>query len=180
VNLQGGKDIKLGPASGKVQALVFYASWCGYCRKALPLVEQIYQKYASNEGVDIVAINLDDRAGNRARTEEQTLEHYKSLNLHMPLVLDSEHKVGKDYRVGSYPTMVVLGKTGNVEAVHVGAPAGFDKVLDTEIETLLAGKPLMKEVPVTIPVDGGQTPVKAGTVAAPAAAGDSKPSDGTN
>jgi hypothetical protein len=38
----------------------------------------------------------------------------------------------------------------------------------------------MKEVPVTIPVDGGQTPVKAGTVAAPAAAGDSKPSDGTN
>ena len=58
----------------------------------------------------------------------------------MPLVLDSNKELGPAYKVTSFPTMFVVGKTGVVEAVHVGAAAGFEKTIAQEIDTLLSGK----------------------------------------
>jgi thiol-disulfide isomerase/thioredoxin len=150
VATHGGGSVKIGPDSGKVQALVFYASWCGYCRKALPVIEQLHEKYTGRPDVEIIAINLDDRTGPRAKTEEQTIDHYKSLNLQMPLVLDRQREIGNAYKVERFPTIFVLGKTGTVEAVHVGAPAGLEKQLETELEALVAGKSLAINLPPPI------------------------------
>ncbi len=58
----------------------------------------------------------------------------------MPLVLDSERVLGDPYKVKSFPTMFVIGKSGEVEAVHIGAGAGFEKAVAKEIDLLLAGK----------------------------------------
>lgn len=138
--LQGGGEEQVGGKGDKVQFVTFYASWCGFCKRALPKIEEMYGKYKDNKNVEFIAINLDDRTGRRARTEEQTLQHYKELNLSMPLILDSEKAIGKDYKVTSFPTMFVVGKSGEVEAVHVGAGAGFENAVATEIDLLLAGK----------------------------------------
>ncbi len=138
-----GDEVNIGGKSDEVDVLFFYASWCGFCKKALPQVEELHkQLQASNKKAKIYAINLDDRTGRRGRTEEQTVQHYKDMNLTIPLILDSEKKAGRPFKVTSFPTMFVVGQSGTVEAVHVGAKAGFDKELAKEIDDLLSGKKL--------------------------------------
>ncbi|GJM24103.1 MAG: hypothetical protein DHS20C16_05180 [Phycisphaerae bacterium] len=140
-----GDEVNIGGKSEEVDVLFFYASWCGFCKKALPKVEELHkQLQSSGKNAKIYAINLDDRTGRRGRTEEQTIQHYKDMNLSIPLILDSEKKAGKPFKVTSFPTMFVVGQSGNVEAVHVGAKAGFEKSLAKEIDDLLAGKKLAK------------------------------------
>jgi thiol-disulfide isomerase/thioredoxin len=138
-----GDEVNIGGKSDEVDVLFFYASWCGFCKKALPKVEELHEQLqASGKKAKIYAINLDDRSGRRARTEEQTVQHFKDMKLSIPLILDSEKKAGKPFKVTSFPTMFVVGQTGTVEAVHVGAKAGFEKSLAQEIDDLLAGKKL--------------------------------------
>ncbi len=43
--------------------------------------------------------------------------------------------------------MFVVGQSGIVESVHVGARKGFENILAKEIDTLLAGKSLAKQLP---------------------------------
>ncbi len=143
-----GDEVQIGGSSEEVEVLFFYASWCGFCKKALPKVEELHkQLQSSNKQAKIYAINLDERTGRRGRTEDQTIQHFKDMNLTIPLILDSEKKAGKPFKVSSYPSMYVVGKSGTVEAVHVGAKAGFEKTLAKEIDDLLAGKKLAAAAP---------------------------------
>ncbi len=140
VKTSDGKDLKIGAGSGRVQLLAFYASWCGFCKKAMPTAVEKLHKEFKDKGVDVIAVNLDDRQGPRAKTQEQTMATYKEWNLSMPLTMDSNHKLGGDYKVRGYPTFVVVGRDGTVEAAHVGAPADFESTARTELNLLLQGK----------------------------------------
>ncbi|HIK70555.1 MAG TPA: TlpA family protein disulfide reductase, partial [Pseudomonadales bacterium] len=56
-DLDGGV-IKLSDYNGKVVYLDFWASWCGPCKLSFPWMEQMYQKYGSQD-LAIIAVNLD-------------------------------------------------------------------------------------------------------------------------
>ncbi|MES1196776.1 MAG: TlpA disulfide reductase family protein, partial [Steroidobacter sp.] len=43
---KAGTALKLSQYRGKVVMLNFWASWCVPCRKEMPLMDQIYKKYA--------------------------------------------------------------------------------------------------------------------------------------
>ncbi len=134
-----GKAIRVGAGSGRIQMLTFYASWCGYCKRAMPTVEQLYKQYR-DKGVEFIAINQDGRTGTRARTEAQVLDTYRQWSLSLPMTMDPEQEVAQGYKVRSYPTFVLVGRDGTIEAVHVGAAADFDATVRTELDLLLQGK----------------------------------------
>lgn len=175
----GGDEITVGGKQDKVQFLTFYASWCGFCKKALPEIQKLKEKYEDNPDVEFVAINLDDRVGRRGRSESETIRHYEEMGLTMPMILDSDKEIGVPYKVESFPTMVLVGKSGTVESVQVGAPKGFDMALVNQIDTLAAGKtradfrPVVTTGPVVRPAalhpvpstTGGEATVAAGAPA---------------
>ena len=136
----------IGGKSDDVKVVMFYTSWCGFCKRALPGFEKLHNKY-KDKGVDVIAINLDDRKGKRAKTAEDTIKHYNSLNLSIPLYMDDEKKIGRAYKVSSYPTSFVLGKNGLVEAVHIGGPKDLDQRIATQLDKLLAGESLVGDKP---------------------------------
>ena len=128
----------------KPQVLFCYASWCGFCKRSLPWIESLHEKY-KDKGVEVLAINLDDRGqGGRARTEEQSLKHYRDMKLSMPMTMTSAgndtKKIGAAYKALSFPTLFVVGTTGEVEAVHVGAKQGLADTVGKQLDVLLAGK----------------------------------------
>lgn len=152
------KQVTLGGKSDKVKLVTFYASWCGYCKKALPYVEKIHQQY-KDKGVEVIAVNTDSRSGRGARTKEQSMELYNQLKLSMPMTMDADVDANlrqvfsmngtadKTTTATGVPTFFVVDKDGRVEAVHVGYTAVVDGTVPKELDQLLAGKKLPKPEP---------------------------------
>jgi thiol-disulfide isomerase/thioredoxin len=112
--------------------LDFWASWCGPCRMAMPVLVDVAKQYA-DKGVRYFAINL--------REEPQTIRRYlKEAQLDITVPLDKDGSAARQYGVSGIPTMVIVGKDGLVEAVHVGASPNLKSELTSTLDRLLAGE----------------------------------------
>jgi hypothetical protein len=54
--------------------------------------------------------------------------------------MDPERKIGGPYKVSSFPTLFVVGQSGEVEAVHIGAKPDLESQVAQEVDLLLQGK----------------------------------------
>ncbi|MFI4970616.1 MAG: TlpA disulfide reductase family protein, partial [Lysobacterales bacterium] len=53
-----GKQVRIADYHGKVVVLTFWATWCGYCLKELPILENL-QRRLGKARIEVVAINTD-------------------------------------------------------------------------------------------------------------------------
>ena len=139
-----GAEKKIGGKREKPQVMFCYASWCGFCKRALPGIEKLYQNY-KDKGVEVLALNLDSRGeGGRNKTEEETLKTYQDINVTIPMTMTTSgndtQKIGAAYKARSFPTLFVLGISGEVESVHIGAKPGLENIVGKELDLLLEGK----------------------------------------
>jgi thiol-disulfide isomerase/thioredoxin len=90
---------------GKYTILDFWASWCAPCRKEIPNLKKLYEKYHPI-GLAIISISLDkeDPKWKKALDEE---------NLPWANLLDREG-VDKKYGIKTIPAMFVIDKNGKV------------------------------------------------------------------
>src|SRR3954462_11248941 len=54
-----GDDVRVTAFHGKVVVVTFWASWCGYCRKELPVLAGL-QDAAGKARLEVVAVNYQD------------------------------------------------------------------------------------------------------------------------
>jgi len=144
-----GGAVSMQDLEGKVAVLDFYASWCGYSRRQIPLLDELYKrKYADNAEVRFLAVSQDtirtdeEQARNpRARTKEQVVAAFAQL-ASFPTVLDTAGMGRSAFNVMRFPTLMLCGKDGRIEAVHIGLGRGFDlaATVEQEIDLLLEGK----------------------------------------
>ncbi len=124
-----------------VVLLDFWATWCGPCRKAQPIVSEVCAGFKGKE-LASYAVNLKE-------TSDKIKEFQTATpTLTLPIVLDEEGKIAEAYRVQPIPMTVLIGKSGVVEAVYLGLPnnlEAFKTNLKAQIETLLAGGTLLKK-----------------------------------
>jgi thiol-disulfide isomerase/thioredoxin len=97
---------------GKVVVLSFWATWCPYCLKELPILEGI-QKVAGHEKVQVIAVNTESSEVFR-KVERQL----KSLTLKQAY---DPGKKGRDaYGVQGIPHLVIIGRDGRIIKVYRG------------------------------------------------------------
>ncbi len=84
----------------------FWASWCGPCRKSVPLLKELYKEYAS-QGLEIVSISIDkdEAAWHKALDEEQ----FPWCNL-----LDTKSVFPEKYNGKAIPTFILVDGNGEV------------------------------------------------------------------
>jgi thiol-disulfide isomerase/thioredoxin len=115
-----------------VVLLDFWASWCGPCRAAMPTLVEVAREY-SEKGVRYFAVNL--------REEPETVRRYlREAGIKIAVPLDKDGSVARKYGVSAIPTMLIVGKDGIVEAVHVGASPNLKVELTHALDNLLGGK----------------------------------------
>jgi thiol-disulfide isomerase/thioredoxin len=110
--LADSKPVRLSELKGRVVVLDFWATWCGPCRRWLPIVEQASHDYAA-KGLSVFAVNERENDSKvRAYLEQQKLD--------LPVLMDRSGTVGSTYRASSIPLTVVVGRDGNVLRILVG------------------------------------------------------------
>ena len=124
-NLEG-KDVSPADYRGKWVILDFWGSWCPWCIKGFPALEEAYAKYPGK--LEVIGIDCGD-------TEEQWREGVKRFKLPWIQVYkpEDETKIMSDYYVQSFPTKVIISPEGKVVHITVGENPEFFTTLDNLI-----------------------------------------------
>jgi thiol-disulfide isomerase/thioredoxin len=135
LELLGGGSASLAAHEGKVVILDFWATWCGPCVRAMPIITSVANRY-KDQGVVLYAINVQE-------SPEQISAFLKQHNLDVSVPMDVSGAAAERYAVRGIPQTVLIGKDGTVQAVHVGLLPNLEEQLSSEVETLLAGNRLV-------------------------------------
>ncbi len=121
---------KLPEMQGKVVLVDFWASWCGPCKKAFPVMKELHETFASR-GFLVLAISLDEKKSDMEGFLAKTKPPFPTLR-------DPKGKLAEELAVDAIPTSVLVGSDGKVLAVHSGFEGEASrKAYVQEIETAL-------------------------------------------
>lgn len=124
-----GDNVRLAEQRGQVVMLNFWASWCGPCRKEMPLLDAMYQRYSS-AGFVLYGVNVEED-----NTDAKKL--LKELGVTFPVLFDTESKASSLYNVDAMPTTVVIDKKGKIRYVNRGYKEGDENKYREQIRELI-------------------------------------------
>lgn len=119
----GNNMVNLAQFRGKPVVLVYWAGWCGPCRKEIPSLKELYSKYSS-KGVHFVSVAIGYR-----QTEEDVAKFAAAQQLPYIILWDKDNKVSEEWGVRSIPTNFVIDLDGIIRYRSFG--------ISPEVETLL-------------------------------------------
>ncbi len=112
-----GREFNLKDNKGRVVLIDFWASWCSPCKKELPSIERMYNKF-KDKGVVIVGVNDEPVTTIRA--------FVKNNGYSFPTLVDEGSKVSQLYQVRSIPTVIVIDKDGIISTHFIGGRTESD------------------------------------------------------
>ena len=123
-----GSTLSLADLRGQPAVLVFWASWCQYCREEAPHINKLADDYAAR-GVRVFGINVRE---SHTRTESGI----KDFGIRYSVVRDTDGDTARNYNVEGIPTILFLDRKGTVRYVGNAVPSDYSQ----RLEALLAEK----------------------------------------
>jgi thiol-disulfide isomerase/thioredoxin len=121
-----GAEVLVSTHHGKVVVLSFWASWCTYCLKELPVLEKI-QRVVGKDRIEVIAINIDKDRGDYLQMKR------KMKNFEFTMARDENHTSADEYGVEGLPFLIMVDKSGRVAHTWKGYPG---KKLDIIVEQI--------------------------------------------
>jgi peroxiredoxin len=118
-----GKDLSSSELKGRVVLLNFWATWCGPCRKEMPLMQKEIFETIKNKNFVMAAVSRGE--------ETDVVKKFIDQNKYtFPIYLDKETKTYSLFANKYIPRNFVIGKDGKVK----WATAGF---VDEEFKKMI-------------------------------------------
>ena len=108
-DLQGNRW-HLKDLQGKVVVVNFWATWCPPCRKEMPDLQTLYDRFKA-EGLVILAISDEDLG--------KVKPFVTARNVGYPILLDPGRKVNELFHIESIPKTLVYDRTGKLVAQSI-------------------------------------------------------------
>ncbi len=124
-----GKSVKLSDLRGKVVILDFWATWCGPCKRTMPLLDKFYSQKAA--GVEVFGVNVWERTGTAG-----VKPFIEKAGYTFP-ILYGTNDLAAAYGVQGIPTLVVIDKHGKLAYRHVGYDPTLPETLNWQANELL-------------------------------------------
>jgi peroxiredoxin len=124
-----GEVISLADLKGEVVMVNFWATWCGPCRKEMPHLEALHQRY-SDLGFTLLGVNVEEDSSGAD-------EFLAETPVSFPILFDPGNEVSKLYDVVAMPSTVMIDRNGNMRYIHHGYKDGYESEYQTQIRALL-------------------------------------------
>jgi len=116
------KTLSADDLKGRVVLVEFFETGCVPCKRTLPHVQQLHQRYAAR-GLTVIAVSWETAA---------VLAPFASeWGLTMPIACDTARVMIGGYRIAKYPTSILIDKEGHV--AHVGKPVSIDGPIEAAL-----------------------------------------------
>lgn len=117
-------------ATGAVTVVHFWATWCAPCRKELPLLDDMKERYEV-QGVRFAAISVD--------TDPVKLRRFlEEVPVSLPIYIDGPSGVARALDLPSLPYTVVLDTNGNTVLSTAQSGPSAMKAISQSIDRTLA------------------------------------------
>jgi len=112
-NTSTGADVKLSDYRGKVVIIDFWATWCPPCRRGIPDLVDLKNRYGDD--IEIIGISVDNE-----KTVGDIPGFIKEKGINYPVVYYNNEVVNAYGGISSIPTSFIIDKEGNITASYVG------------------------------------------------------------
>ena len=129
---RNGHDVRVSELRGKVVVVSFWASWCGYCRKELPVLAAL-QKLKGTADLQVIGVNHDDEYDKF----KEVRQRWRNLDIILTYDPPDGH-IGKPYEIKTLPFLVMIGRDGRVAHVYSGYDEDMLDTIMADVNDLLA------------------------------------------
>ena len=109
----------------------FWATWCTPCKKELPHLQTLHDKY-KDKGLTLITIAED-----APKTQPKVSPYVKSKKLTFPVLLDPDNEILHLFQGNTLPYRVVIDYEGDILETHQGYNPGDEVLLEKKINKLL-------------------------------------------
>lgn len=127
-----GTEVSLESLKGRVVLLDFWATWCGPCKAAMPSIQKLHEKFA-DKAVTVIGMNCWEQK------DEAAVKYMEKQKYTYTLLLKADD-LAKEYGISGIPTLILIGKDGNVLHTGVGFGDGEEEHLAEMIQKELDKK----------------------------------------
>ena len=116
---------------GKAVVLNFWATWCPPCRREMPSLERLYQKF-NGDDFTVIAIN-------QTEDTDHVFAYIGQLDVDptFTILFDHESSVAQAYNVKGLPTTYVIDKQGRIRYRAIGGREFDHPEVEKQIESLM-------------------------------------------
>jgi TonB family protein len=114
----------------KAVIIDFWAKWCGPCKKALPHLSDLQEKY--EDLASVVCITID-----KARDGDKAKSFVKSRKFEFITLFDPNKDVCKLFNVNTIPRTFIINENGEIVYKHEGYTQGNENELEAELRKII-------------------------------------------
>ena len=100
-----GKEVSLADQRGKVVLVNVWATWCPPCRREMPSMQRLYEKF-KGKNFDILAVSID------SESREAVEPFMRKMNLTFPALLDPGETIRPLYGITGVPESFIIDQQG--------------------------------------------------------------------
>ena len=107
-----GKDLSWKSYEGQVVLVDFWATWCAPCRKSMPELQAIHQRY-KDKGFQVLGVSIDEGGADKVK------KYVKAKKIAYPIALDVA--TWERLKVKAVPAAFLVDGQGRIVAQWTGA-----------------------------------------------------------